>query len=177
MRSTLGPSGAHDYDEPARPSWTFQQRIPVQAEKAEADDLPDDQPVAPGPASAVSPALVELGEAHFWPHARAAGDLSSPGAVKIVTSGDEVRGGLGLICAVEIVANRATKKPFPREAGLARRAGLLMERHGLLGRAGDVFFVAPPLSVTRSELDFLVNQLDAVIAELEAGLLARGRAA
>ena len=33
---------------------------------------------------------MELGEAHFWPHARAAGDLSSPDAVKIVTRGDGV---------------------------------------------------------------------------------------
>src|ERR1700735_3578497 len=38
----------------------------------------------------VSPTLTELGEAHFWPHARAAGDLTSPGAVKIVTRGDGV---------------------------------------------------------------------------------------
>jgi adenosylmethionine-8-amino-7-oxononanoate aminotransferase len=89
----------------------------------------------------------------------------------------QVRGGLGLICAVEIVANRATREPFPKEARLARRAGLLMERHGLLGRAGDVFFVAPPLCVTRDEVDFLVSQLDAVIAELQADLLTRKKAA
>ena len=89
----------------------------------------------------------------------------------------QIRGGLGLIAAVEIVANRATKEPFPKEAGLARRASLLMERHGLLGRAGNVFFIAPPLSVTRGELDFLVNQLDAVIAELQDTLLTRRHAA
>jgi 4-aminobutyrate--pyruvate transaminase len=89
----------------------------------------------------------------------------------------QVRGGLGLIAAVEIVANRATKTPFPKEAGLARRASLLMERHGLLGRAGNVFFIAPPLTSTRGELDFLVTQFDAVIAELEAGLLTGRQAA
>jgi adenosylmethionine-8-amino-7-oxononanoate aminotransferase len=89
----------------------------------------------------------------------------------------QVRGGLGLICAVEIVVNRATKEPFPKQARLAHRAGLLMERHGLLGRAGDIVFVAPPLCVTRSEVDFLVAQLDAVIAELQADLLTRGNAA
>jgi adenosylmethionine-8-amino-7-oxononanoate aminotransferase len=89
----------------------------------------------------------------------------------------QVRGGLGLIGAVEIVADRTTKEPFPKEAGLARRVGLLMERHGLLGRGGDVFFVAPPLCVTRAEVDFLVSQLDAVLAELQADLLTRGTAA
>jgi adenosylmethionine-8-amino-7-oxononanoate aminotransferase len=89
----------------------------------------------------------------------------------------QVRGGLGLICAVEIVANRATKEPFPKEARLAHRAGLLMERHGLLGRAGNIFFIAPPLCVTRSEVDFLVSQLDAVIADLRVDLLTHGNAA
>jgi adenosylmethionine-8-amino-7-oxononanoate aminotransferase len=89
----------------------------------------------------------------------------------------QVRGGLGLICAVEIVANRTTREPFPKAAGLARRAGLLMERHGLLGRAGNIFFIAPPLCATRGELDFLVNQLGAVIAELQSDLLTRGSAA
>jgi adenosylmethionine-8-amino-7-oxononanoate aminotransferase len=52
-----------------------------------------------------------------------------------------------------------------------------MERHGLIGRAGDIFFVAPPLCVTRSEVDFLVGQLDAVLAELQADLLTQGNAA
>ncbi|HEY1665694.1 MAG TPA: aminotransferase class III-fold pyridoxal phosphate-dependent enzyme [Trebonia sp.] len=50
----------------------------------------------------------------------------------------QVRGGLGLICAVEIAADRTTREPFPKKAGLARRAGRLMERHGLLGRAGNI---------------------------------------
>jgi 4-aminobutyrate---pyruvate transaminase len=89
----------------------------------------------------------------------------------------QVRGGLGLIAAIEIVANRDTKEPFPKEARVAERARQLMERHGLLGRAGNIFYLAPPLSVTRSELDFLVSQLDAVIAELQADLLTRGNAA
>jgi adenosylmethionine-8-amino-7-oxononanoate aminotransferase len=89
----------------------------------------------------------------------------------------QVRGGLGLIGAVEIVADRVTREPFPKAAGLARRAGLLMERHGLLGRCGDVFFVAPPLCVTRGEVDFLVTQLDAVLTELQADLLTQGKAA
>lgn len=33
----------------------------------------------------------------------------------------QVRGGLGLICAVEIVADRTTREPFPKKAGLAPR--------------------------------------------------------
>ena len=70
-----------------------------------------------------------------------------------------------------------TRELFPREARLAPRAGLLMERHGLIGRAGDHFSVAPPLCATRGELDFLVRQLDAVISELRAGIVVRGSVA
>jgi adenosylmethionine-8-amino-7-oxononanoate aminotransferase len=83
----------------------------------------------------------------------------------------QVRGGLGLMGAVELVADRETKAPFPREAQLKQKATFLMERQGLLGRGGDVFFVAPPLCVTRDEIDYLVTQLDVVIAELQAELL------
>jgi hypothetical protein len=50
-----------------------------------------DEPAAPvALVRPASPTLAELGEAHFWPHARAAGDLTSPGTVKIVTRGDGV---------------------------------------------------------------------------------------
>jgi adenosylmethionine-8-amino-7-oxononanoate aminotransferase len=52
-----------------------------------------------------------------------------------------------------------------------------MERHGLIGRSGDIFYLAPPLTVTSDEIDFLVSQLDAVIGELQADLLTRRNAA
>lgn len=76
MHSTMNPPLGNGYDEPARPAWTFQQRTVARAEPTGADEPPDDEPVAIEPA--VTQALVELGEAHFWPHAHSAGDLSSP---------------------------------------------------------------------------------------------------
>jgi adenosylmethionine-8-amino-7-oxononanoate aminotransferase len=85
----------------------------------------------------------------------------------------QVRGGLGLICAVEIVQDRQTRERFPAAAGLAKRAEELMTRYGLLGRGGDIFYLAPPLCVTRSEIDYLVLQLNAVLTDLEADLRTR----
>jgi adenosylmethionine-8-amino-7-oxononanoate aminotransferase len=82
----------------------------------------------------------------------------------------QVRGGLGLICAVEIVQDRQTRERFPAAARLAHKAEQAMTRHGLLGRGGDVFPLAPPLCVTRGEIDYLVRQLDAVLTDLEADL-------
>jgi adenosylmethionine-8-amino-7-oxononanoate aminotransferase len=82
----------------------------------------------------------------------------------------QVRGGLGLLAAVEIVKDRDTREPFPASAGLSKLADRLMARHGLLGRGGNIFYLAPPLSVTRGEIDYLVAQLDAVLTDLGAAL-------
>jgi adenosylmethionine-8-amino-7-oxononanoate aminotransferase len=82
----------------------------------------------------------------------------------------QVRGGLGLICALEIVQYRDSRTRFPAGVGLHKRVEKLMARHGLLGRGGDVVFVAPPLCVTKSEVDHLVSTLDDVLTELEADL-------
>ena len=87
MHSTMDPALDHGFDEPDRPAWLFRPRTPAQAEPADAGEPPDHQPGADDPAAA---ALLELGEAHFWPHAQLAGDLSSPGAVKVVTRGEGV---------------------------------------------------------------------------------------
>jgi hypothetical protein len=69
MHSAMEPGPGHGIREPARPTWTFRWRATTQPE-----------PTA-------TTALVVLGEAHFWPHGRMAGDLSSPGSTKIVTRG------------------------------------------------------------------------------------------
>jgi adenosylmethionine-8-amino-7-oxononanoate aminotransferase len=82
----------------------------------------------------------------------------------------QVRGGLGLMCAIELVSDRATREPFPPEAGLKRAAQALMDRHGLLGRAGDVVFLAPSLCVTREDVDELVDRVDAVLEGLDRHL-------
>ena len=82
----------------------------------------------------------------------------------------EVRGGLGLFCAVELVCDRQTRAPFPKDFDLAGRATRLMREHRLLGRAGSVIPVAPPLCITREEIDEAVERLGGVIGSLEKEL-------
>jgi adenosylmethionine-8-amino-7-oxononanoate aminotransferase len=65
-----------------------------------------------------------------------------------------------------LVRDRATRERFPADAGLKRAAQESMDRHGLLGRGGDIFFLAPPLCVNRDEIDHLIARVDAVIADL-----------
>ena len=71
----------------------------------------------------------------------------------------EVRG-LGLMAAVELVANRQTHESYPAAAKVGPRALKAAADRGVLIRVrGDVLMVAPPLVVTETQLDRLVNVL------------------
>ena len=78
----------------------------------------------------------------------------------------DVRGGTGLLAAVELVRDRDTKERFPAEAQLATKLNSIMEKNGLLGRAGDVIPLSPPLTITKDEVDFVVKALDSTLDEL-----------
>ena len=83
----------------------------------------------------------------------------------------DVRGGLGLLCGVELVKDRDTREVFPKEADLAKKLNAIMTRRGLLGmRLGDSIMLAPPLCITKDETDYLVKELDEAIGELEGVL-------
>ena len=45
-----------------------------------------------------------------------------------------------------------------------------MDRHGLLGRGGDVFLLAPSLCVKQGEVDELMERVDAVLDGLDRHL-------
>jgi adenosylmethionine-8-amino-7-oxononanoate aminotransferase len=83
----------------------------------------------------------------------------------------DVRGGLGLLAAVELVADRDSKTPFPAEAGLAKKLPkLLFDRNMVSFRAGDVITMCPPLSIKKDEIDFIVSAIDGALDELENDL-------
>lgn len=67
--------------------------------------------------------------------------------------------GVGLIGAVEIVADKTTREPFdPSAAGYLQQT---CQEHGLIGRAlaGTTFAVCPPLIITREQIDELIDIL------------------
>ena len=82
----------------------------------------------------------------------------------------DVRGGMGLLAALELVQDRDTRQSFPKESQLAPKVNALMNQHGLLGRGGDIISLAPPLNVTSDEIDYLVDQIDQILTELETQL-------
>src|SRR5579859_4655732 len=84
--------------------------------------------------------------------------------------------GRGLMCAAELVKDKATKGPFglgPAAAGhpFSRRVVELMEQRGLLTRVFMSLHLCPPLVVTREEIDRMVAIADEslTIAEKEHG--------
>jgi adenosylmethionine-8-amino-7-oxononanoate aminotransferase len=87
--------------------------------------------------------------------------------------------GRGLFMGIELVADRATKQPFPPEASLNARVKAAAMQRGLLcypmggtidGRHGDHVLLAPPFIVTDVELEQIVARLGAAIDDALAAL-------
>ena len=79
--------------------------------------------------------------------------------------------GLGLLLAMELVSDRATKAKFPPEAKLPARLNRAFRKNGLLLRvAGEVFTIGPSLCITRQEVDEIVHAIDQSLGEVEADL-------
>jgi hypothetical protein len=83
--------------------------------------------------------------------------------------------GIGLMLAVELVADRATKTPFPRSASMAERLTALAKEEGLLlypssgcagGDEGDLVMIGPPLTIDDEEIEMLVSKLAAALGRL-----------
>ena len=81
--------------------------------------------------------------------------------------------GLGLIAAVEVVADNSTKQLFPPEAGVAARLTEAMLQRGLCTRVAlDCICLAPPFVISEAEIDRAV----AIVRESVAAVAAAARA-
>jgi len=66
--------------------------------------------------------------------------------------------GLGMMCAVEIVKDKATKEEFPASDKVGFRVHEETQKRGLYSRhRGDVFLLAPPLVTTDAEIDRILQ--------------------
>ena len=88
--------------------------------------------------------------------------------------------GLGLLTALEFVADPLTLEPYPPQLNVHDRMTTLARRNGLLvyprrsrgGFSGDHVLVAPPLIITQAEMADLLERLADSVAELEEQLSA-----
>jgi adenosylmethionine-8-amino-7-oxononanoate aminotransferase len=79
----------------------------------------------------------------------------------------DIRGGKGLLAAVEFVEDRSSKKNFAGDRKIASRLQSDMMKRGVVTRTrpaggihpapGDAVYFAPPLVVTDAEIDQLVS--------------------
>jgi 4-aminobutyrate aminotransferase-like enzyme len=76
--------------------------------------------------------------------------------------------GMGLIQAMELVKDRASKEPAPQETTQlmeeARREGLLIGKGGLWG---NVIRMSPPLNISKADVDEAIRLLDRALAAVE----------
>jgi adenosylmethionine-8-amino-7-oxononanoate aminotransferase len=80
--------------------------------------------------------------------------------------------GVGMLNAVEIVADRDSKRMLPRERDVIGRIQALARDQGLLiygrrthaGRFGDWIMVSPPLIATRADVDEIIERLGRCLA-------------
>ncbi|MGM8364061.1 aspartate aminotransferase family protein [Virgibacillus sp. W0181] len=91
--------------------------------------------------------------------------------------------GKGLFVGIEFVADKRTKEPFDREIQLtntivkqAFENGLLVypAAAGVNGINGSAIIIAPPLIITKAEIDELILQLDKTFMEVEQKLIDKG---
>jgi 4-aminobutyrate aminotransferase len=75
--------------------------------------------------------------------------------------------GMGLLQAMELVKDRKTKEPAPKETNRlldeARKAGLIIGKGGLYG---NVIRMSPPLNISKADVDEAIKMLDTAFASL-----------
>ncbi len=77
--------------------------------------------------------------------------------------------GRGLLGAVEIVADKASKRPFDPAQMVGPKAAEFAQAHGLLIRAmGDALGICPPLIITEAELGEVFDRLEMALDDTEA---------
>ncbi|MHC1761639.1 MAG: aspartate aminotransferase family protein [Negativicutes bacterium] len=84
--------------------------------------------------------------------------------------------GKGLLLGVEIVKDKATKEPFPVSMGMAEKLTVTLVKHGVIvypgagnadGENGDQFLLAPPLIISKAQVDELISAMVAGFAEFK----------
>jgi 4-aminobutyrate--pyruvate transaminase len=78
----------------------------------------------------------------------------------------EVRG-LGLIAAIELADNPAQRKPFDPQRGVGAYFVTRAQEHGLIVRvlAGDVIAFSPPLIITETEIDAILERTQLALTD------------
>ena len=75
--------------------------------------------------------------------------------------------GIGLMCAVDLVKSKQTKEAWGTRHPFIKQLGETVHDKGVLTRVWNQLNVAPPLVVTRDEIDRIVAVIDESLTEVE----------
>ena len=79
--------------------------------------------------------------------------------------------GVGMIGAIELVADKATRLPFDPALKLGYRLAQYAQEEGLIVRAmGDAVALCPPLIITEAEMAEMFARLDRALDKLQVTL-------
>ena len=120
---------------------------------------------------AVALRMLQIIESEGFPEQAAAKGRHLDSALRAALAGHPHVGdirGKGLMCAVELVEDRATKRPFPEAAQVGPRVLRAALDRGLLSRVkGDSYLLAPPIVASPEQLD----RCAAILAEAVESVL------
>ncbi|HHZ09411.1 MAG TPA: aminotransferase class III-fold pyridoxal phosphate-dependent enzyme, partial [Rhizobiales bacterium] len=75
----------------------------------------------------------------------------------------------GLVGGAELVADKATKRPFDPKKGVGAQLSRFVEHHGAILRSlGDTIAFCPPMIITEPELNELFDRFELALADAEA---------
>ncbi|MGI9511045.1 MAG: aminotransferase [Geminicoccaceae bacterium] len=80
--------------------------------------------------------------------------------------------GVGLILAIEFVADKSSKRSFEGADKMAPKVSQHAHETGLIARplpGGDIIAISPPLSITKEEVDVVVEKLQAAVERAAKG--------
>ena len=79
--------------------------------------------------------------------------------------------GIGLMAALEFVADKDSRTPFPAELKIAQQVSNALQRNGILLRAlGDTLVMAPPLIVDGQQIATILKALTQALDDVLAGI-------
>jgi 4-aminobutyrate--pyruvate transaminase len=115
-------------------------------------------------------ALAIYEEDRIFDHVRAVAPKLQGGLRRLATHPlvGEARG-IGLIGALELVQDKATKAPFPAAAAIGPKAAAAVQRHGVILRAmGDTLAFSPPLIITERQISAVLDAVEHALDEAHA---------
>ena len=81
--------------------------------------------------------------------------------------------GVGLLAALEFVADKKAKQRFATTQGIGAKVSAACLQEGLIARAmphGDILGLAPPLIITRDEVDLVVSMVKRAVDQVYSSL-------